>query len=339
VKDIIGTINLTDRRGRFLLMFYGSGTTLLALVNLHKLLVPALGLGALVLLWIALAVLGRPSDDGFGIRATLAVIGLATGMALLSAWNLVDVQTPVYSNWHLGAITFMMFVLAARGRVAYSWLGFGVLVAVSLISTFQTGQALGAAAGDLARQSGTLVIGTIFALSLRRAARLISTIQGRQVDRLATEAAVAAAARERSLQSARLERDARPALERIARGDPLTEAERSAMALLEGELRDSIRAAGFTTPPLVAATRSARERGVQVVLVDDRGEALADEDVERVEDALLLELRRTSHGRVTARLSPLDRDEIATIVVAEGDDYRSVIVRRTGVEVTQLSGD
>ncbi|MDM4762399.1 hypothetical protein QT381_05190 [Galbitalea sp. SE-J8] len=339
MTDSTGTINLTDRRGRFLLVLYGSGTTLVALVNLQRLEVPALGFGSLVLVWVALTFLGRASDDGFGIRSTVAVLVLVTGITLGMAWNITDVAAPGYANWHLGAITFMMFVLAARGRVAFSWLGFGIMAALSILSTVSTGQAIGAAIGDLARQAGTLVIGTVFALSLRRAARTIRTIQGRQVDRIASEAAVAAAERERSSQSARLERYARPALERIADGAPLTASERRSMALLEAELRDGIRAAGFNTPAIVNAVRSARERTVHVALVDDRGAPLADEDLERVEDALLHELRRAGGGRVTARLSSADSDEIATIVVAEGDAYRSVIVRRTGIEVTRLSSD
>lgn len=335
--DVTGTISLTDLRGRILLVFYGGGTTLVALVNLQKLDVPALGLGALVLLWIALSFLGLSGPEGLGLSRCLAVLGLVVAMALASAWNISDVENPGYSNWYLGAITFVLLVLAVRGRVGFAWAGFGVLAGVSLLSTIATGQSLGGAAGDLARQAGTLLIGTVFALTFRRSARIIRTIQSRQVDRIASDAAIAAAAHERALQSARLERFARPALERIAGGAPLTESERRSMALLEAELRDGIRAAGFNTPSVVRAVRGARERGVHVVLVDDRGQSLPEDDTERVEDALLHELRRAGGGRVTARLSPYDSDEVATIVVAEGDAYRSVIVRRTGIEVTQLN--
>jgi hypothetical protein len=109
------------------------------------------------------------------------------------------------------------------------------------------------------------------------------------------------------------------------------------MALLEAELRDGIRAAGFDTETIVEETRAARGRGIQVVLVDDRGAALQSSDREIVESALLRELRAITRGTVTARLSSFDSDEIATIVVAEGNSYRSVVVTREGVDVTTLS--
>lgn len=337
--DLIGTLNLTDRGGRALLTFYGGGTTIVALLNLERLLVPALGLLALVLLWIALAVLGRASGDRLPLGSCIGVVALGTAIALASAWNIADPNAPDYANWYLGAVTFVMLVLAVRGRVGFAWIGWAALAAVTVLSTFVTEQMLGTAIGDLARQAGTLLIGTLFALTFRRSARIIGGIQSRQVDRLASAAAIDAAAQERAVQSARLEVHARPALERIADGRPLSERERRSMALLEAELRDGIRAAGFSTPAIVNAVRGARERGVHVALVDDRGIALDDADTERVEDALLHELRRAGGGRITARLSPFDSDEIATIVVAEGDEYRSVIVRRTGVEVTQLSSE
>jgi hypothetical protein len=337
-NDIEGTINFTDRRGRLLLVFYGAGTSFVALLNLSQLLVPAFGLAALVLLWVALAILGTAGSD-FGPRACFGVLGLVIAITILSAWNLANPQDAGYSNWYLGAVTFVLLVLAVRGRAGFAWLGFGVLAVVALSSTISTEQSFAAAAGDLARQGGTLVIGTLFAVTFRRSARIIRTIQARQVDRIATDAAIAAATRERAEQSTRLEAFARPALQRIADGRPLSEAERHAMALLEAELRDGIRAAGFNTPAITRAVRDARERGVHVALVDDRGQALDVKDLELVEDALLFEVRRAAGGRVTARLSPFDSDEIATIVVARGDDYRSVVVRSTGVEVMQLSGD
>ncbi|MFT4122198.1 MAG: hypothetical protein QM635_00015 [Microbacteriaceae bacterium] len=339
-QDLTGTLSLTDLRGRILFTFYASGTSLVALLNLRELVVPALGLGALVLLWVALAILGRPGEEVLDTRTCVGLLGLLAAISLMSAWNLRAASSPGYANWYLGASTFVMLVLAVRGRLGVAWLGFGIMAAVVLASIPTTSESPTMVMIDLARQAGTLGIGTLFALMFRRATRIIRSIQDRQADRIASEAAIEAAAHERAAESERLERYARPALERIAEGRPLSESERRAMALLEAQLRDGIRAAGFTTPAIVQAVRDAREREVHIALVDDRGGALPPADVERVEDALLTELRRAADGgRITARLSPADSDEIATIVAAEGDAYRSVIVRRTGVEVTRLSGD
>jgi hypothetical protein len=336
--DLTAVLRLTDVRGRALLMFYGAGTTLVAGLNLERLIVPAFGILSLLVLWGALLLLSRAGATPFALRNTLAVLACVVSMALLSAWNLVDVVTPGYSGWYLGAATFVLLVLGLRGRGRFAWTGFILIGVISLLSTLETGQLLFAAIAELARQAGTLFIGSLFAIVLRRAARVIATIQERQLARVAIDAATTMATRERSRQNERLEEHARPALERLLSDEPLSGKERQGMALLEAELRDGIRAAGFVSDAIVAETRAARERGVQVILVDDRGGHLDSGDFDRVENALVAELQSATAGTVTARLSTSDSIEIATIVVGNGDSYRSVSVGRDRVDVTQLSG-
>jgi hypothetical protein len=234
-------------------------------------------------------------------------------------------------------MTVVLLVLGLRGRRVWSWVGFGVLAAISVASTSGTGQDVVAAINDVARQAGTLFIGTLFALVLRRAGSVIALIQQRQLARAASEAATAAATVERATQNQRLEQYARPALERLLSEEPLTSQERASMALLEAELRDGIRAAGFSRASIVEHTRAARERGVQVVLVDDRGSDLGEADLDRIEDALIAELLQMDSGTVTARLSSFDSDELATIVVAQNGNYRSVKITNAAVEITTLS--
>src|SRR5690606_3928240 len=108
-----------------------------------------------------------------------------------------------------------------------------------------------------------------------------------QLTRTTVAAATAAATRERALQNERLERDARPALERILRPEPLTPDEREHFRLLETTLRDGIRATGFSSERVAEATREARERGLTVVLLDDRGGELSEHERQLVEEALL----------------------------------------------------
>jgi hypothetical protein len=338
VNDL-SSIGLAGRRGMTLLVVYGFGTTLVALLNLQNLIVPAFGLAALVLLWVALALLGTRSDPMGRVPYVAVLLALVVSIAALSAWNLRDPIHPGYSNWYLGAITFVLLNIAVRGYLKVAWFGFLLLSAISVASTFCTGQSTVAAAGDLARQSGTLLIGTIFAVFFERSARVVRSIQARQLAQAAAEAATAAASHERAVQNRRLEQLARPALERIADDRPLDDRERAAMALLEAELRDGIRAAGLDRPGIVAAAREARSRGVQVVLVDDRGGDIDDAGLDLVEAALVDELEHAISGRITARLSPSDSDELATIVAAVGEDYRSVVVRRAGTSVFKLSDD
>jgi hypothetical protein len=334
--DITSILRLNDWAGRVVLLFYGVGTTIVALLNLHGMLVPWLGVVSLALLWIGLGLLSRPDREPFRMTTTLAVIAIVAAVTALSSWNIADVEHPGYASWPLGAMTFLLLVLALRGRRGYAWIGFGILAVVAVTVGFLTHQQLLMVINDVVRQSATLLIGTLFALVLRRSSQTITAIQANQLTRTTVAAASAAATRERAAQNARLERDARPALERILAPEPLSTDELRNFVLLESTLRDGIRATGFSSDRITSATREARERGLTVVLLDDRGSALLDRERDLVEEALLEQLRSTTDGAITARLSPHDRDELATIVVEEGGEYRRVVITHEAVEVTHL---
>ena len=336
--DSSPVLRLNSPSGRILLGIYGAGTTLVAVLNLGGLVSPIAGIAALGLLWVALVVLALPGDDPLTLPLTAAVLGATTAITLLSSWNIASPNNPGYSAWHLGAVTIVFLVLALRGRRSLAWAGFGVLALVTLVSTLGTGQQPLGAVNDLARQAGTLAIGTLFALVLRRAGRTIAAIHTAQVVRASREASSAADSRERSAQNERLERDARPALERLLHPQPLSAAELHAIAMLEASLSDGIHAAGFGSPAVAAEVRSARGRGVRVILVDDRGTDLDDADRQLAETALVTELRMLHSGTVTARLSPAGSPEVASIVVSGDGLQHSVIVRRDSKEILRSSG-
>ncbi len=336
--DTTTLLRLSDWAGRLVLGLYGLGTTLVASQNVSNHVVPALDVLSIALLWIPLVVLARRDREPFSRSYTVVVLSVVVVVSCLESWNVADVENLGYSTWYRGAMTFVLLVLALRGRRGAAWLGFSLFGAISIV-----GGALSpfepytyTAAYDIARQAGTLLIGTLFALALRRSSQTITAIQNSQLSRATAAAARAAAAREGAAQSVRLERDARPALERILTGGTLTESELEHFNLLEGTLRDGIRASGLSSDRLAVETRLARARGIRVVLLDDRGEELDDEVTARVEDALVEQFRATTSGSITARLSPSDRDEIATILVEEDEQYRRVVVTRTATESTQF---
>ena len=335
-SDVTSILRLTGLGGRVLLAFYGLATTVVAILNLGEYHVPALTIVAVVLLYVSLFVLGMPSEEPFGAVLTTIVIALVAITTIVSAWNIADPSSPGYANWHLGAMTFLLLVLALRGRPKQAWLGYGIFAVIEVVSTFSTTLPLAAVITDIARQAATLLIGSLFAMLLRRASRTITAIQETQLSRAAARAATAAASGERERQVARLERDARPALDRILSGDELSDDERKGFALLEAGLRDGIRAAGFSGDAIANETRAARARGLQVVLLDDRGHELDESEHTIIEAALISELQATSVGTVTARLSPWGHDEIATIVVDEDGVFRRSVVGPDGTETTHL---
>lgn len=335
-SEITTILRLNGWAGWLVLGLYGIGTTVIGVLNLGGLIVPGLGILALALLWVGLLILGLPNGEPLELRSTLALVLVVSATTAISSWNVANPDEPGYATWPLGAMTFLLFVLALRGRRGFAWIGFGALALVSIIVSMVTDQDLARVVNDVLRQSATLIIGTLFAIVLRRATQTITAIQNNQLSRATLAAATSAATRERAAQNARLERDARPALQRIIDDEPVTEEELRHFALLESTLRDGIRATGFSSERVAEATRVARVRGLRVVLLDDRGTELDPEGRQRVEDALLEQLEQTSEGSITARISPDDRDEIATIVVEEAGEYRRVVITPFEVEVTHL---
>ena len=325
--DVTSLLQLTKGLGRVLLGLYGAGTLLVAALNLDGLEAPILGVVSLALMWAALIILTLPSTEPFDLPKSIAVLALTAAMAAVSTGNVADPGAAGYANWHLGAITFLLLVLALRGRRALAWIGFAILSLLTIGITALAGEPIASSINDLARQAGTLAIGTLFALVLRRASRTIAAIHDAQVVRSSRAASSYAAIQERSAQTIRLERDARPALERLLVDAPLSESERHELALLEEALRDSVRAPGFSGERLVGAVREARSRGIRVVLIDDRGRQINDHDRARAEQSIIDELRMTAAGTVTARLSPHDSGEIASILVDQYDHQHSVVVR------------
>ena len=334
--DITSLLRLNDWAGRVVLLFYGLGTTIVALLNLSGHLFPWLGVISILMLWAALILLALPDHEPFRISTTLTVIGIVAVVTGLSSWNIADPAHPGYASWPWGAMTFVLLVLALRGRRGFAWIGFAALAVIAIVAAYVAHQQVFSVIYDIARQSATLLIGTLFALALRRASQTITSIQSNQLTRTTVAAASAAATRERAAQNARLERDARPALERILEPTPMSAEELRNFVLLESTLRDGIRATGFSSDRIATATREARERGLTVVLLDDRGSDLLDRERALVESALLDQLESTADGAITARLSPHDREELATIVVEEGGEYRRVVVTHETVEVTHL---
>ncbi len=335
--NVDSIVHLTDMRGRILLAIYGAGTTFVAVLNLDGLFNPLQGIVALALLWVALIILAIPGTRPFSLASTLSVVVLGAAITAVSSWNIVDLTATGYATWHMGAVTFLMLVLAIRGRGRFAWIGFALFAAITITwSIFDEGDTL-IGVNLAARQAATLLIGTLFAALLRRSRLTISAIQASQLSRAASEAATDAETHERSQHYARLETEARPALERIAHGAPFTPTELEQFALLEASLRDGIRAAGLSSSALAIETRAARERGVHVILLDDRGSDLGEHERNLVESALTEQLRATELGTITARLSPYERDEIATIVVDEGGTFRRVVVTHDGVNVAHLS--
>ena len=334
-NDITSILRLNGWAGRIVLGFYGVGTTIVASMNLERLNEPLIGIGALVLLWAGLAMLGLPKGEPLALTWTIGIVVIVGVVTAISSNNLATPDNPGFANWHLGAMTFLLFVLALRGRRGFAWIGFATLAAVSITVAVLAEQALGSVINDVLRQSATLLIGTLFAIVLRRATHTISSIQASQL-RLAKLAAVTADATGQSAaQSLRLEEEARPALERVIDPRPFTQQELDAFAALESSMRFGVQPRSLSGDRIADATRAASDRGLNVTLFDDRGSALSAPDRARLEEAMLPLLADRKVTSIIARLSPEGTDEIATIVVEESGQFRRVVVSQQAIQRVQ----
>ena len=334
-NDITSILRLNSWAGRIVLVFYGVGTTIVTLMNFDGLIEPLFGVIGLVLFWAGLALLGLPQGEPLAIQWTIGIVVIVGLVTAISSGNIANPANPGFATWHLGAMTFLLFVLALRGRRGFAWIGFATLAAVSITVAVLAEQALGSVINDVLRQSATLLIGTLFAIVLRRATHTISSIQASQL-RLAKLAAVTADATGQSAaQSLRLEEEARPALERVIDPRPFTQQELDAFAALESSMRFGVQPRSLSGDRIADATRAASDRGLNVTLFDDRGSALSAPDRARLEEAMLPLLADRKVTSIIARLSPEGTDEIATIVVEESGQFRRVVVSQQAIQRVQ----
>lgn len=324
--DITSILRLNSWAGRLVLIIYGIGTTIVAIMNLPGMIAPLAGIGALVLLWAGLILLGFITGEPLALPWTLVLIAIVTLATAISAWNVVDPANPGYATWPLGAMTILLFVLALRGRRALAWVGFLAIAVVSVVVAILAAQDVVGVITLLLRQSATLVIGSLFAIILRRATQTIASIQNYQASRAAVSAATELAVRERDAQNARLQQDARAVLERIIAPAPFTSQDLQEFAAVSATLRGGTQAAGASGNRIADAVREARARGLSVTLIDDLGTPLPLADRARVENSLLPLLAEVVRGSITVRLSPDTHDEIATIVIEENGEFRRVVI-------------
>lgn len=279
---------------------------------------------AIVAMLGAGAILVLLPGDPLPWPATAAVI--VAGPVAVLATHLNFAEGAVRQPWAAFAASYVLAVLAVRGRIVAAWGGaVTVAVAVAFVdivldisvgSLFISILALACLAGA-----------TVCALILRPTQRSLRLLHDDVAMRAAAEATMAAEHSERVRQLSRLDELARPMLERIARGVELTPADREICRLLEAELRDGLRAPQLATDQLNAAARGARSRGVEVLLLDDGGFAGVTAALRaRVLDLAVRELDAANGGSVTIRVLPAGRRNLTTILAsAPGGDRRTEI--------------
>ncbi|MFZ2964008.1 MAG: hypothetical protein WA006_04910 [Rhodoglobus sp.] len=326
-------IALTSDGARIFMWLFFVTSAALAVWNLGAVRSPWPTLACLV--FLAGVTLALTLDSGDRLSLPVTVLTMSFGPIAVTAisWQVI---VGGYSQWYFGAGAVALFFVALRGRILLAWVGFVLMATPFAVWGATTETGLWAALGLTARQAAIIVIGTLFALGLKRTSDQIARLAQDTSARATAEAANRAMAAERSERLAALDEFATPLLARLVEDGELSVEEREELAIAEAALRDGLRARTLSVPLVADAARQARRRGVSVTLLDDSTPgALSAHDLERATEATAAALRDAADGQVTARLLPPGRELVATIVV-DGSEYERQEVPRDGA--TQAEG-
>ena len=285
-------------------------------VDSYRRLAPVIA-GLLAIGLAALALLKRWPAHRMPARAAALVAAITGGANVLVLFQIDSAGWPGYTSWCIGAGTTLCCGLIARERPRQAWAGLILIIVVIGVWTLSTGHN---PANIFALGSGQFSTLLIWYLT----ARISIDITARTA---ASEAAGAeiAAQRRAHRESEALMRQAmvsvrrrvEPLLTAIAEGAPITAGMRARARMLEAELRDERRAPFFTGTRVIESARAARIRGIDVILLDDRGTSggLTDDAREAIINRAARALDDARKGQVVIRLlPPRQRPRLLSIV-------------------------
>jgi len=292
---------------------------------------PALFLVAMTALLAGVGGVLLAPGDPMEWWATIPTVLAPTAAVVIAMPGLVERPPMAYGVLTGGGVVITAFT-TVRGRMGAAWAGYvlSAAVGVGLDRYVEPNPAVVAAIGP---NLAVMLMATVFAAILRPRARAVYALREQTVRESAAKAAEEAAVAVRVQQFERLDSQARPLLDQIARGGALDEETLRRCLLVEAQLRDLIRAPTFDDSTTADAVWSARSKDVRVLLLDDGG-------VDRREiDAAAGAVRRLLIGvlagaepgaEVTARILPPGRQDFATVVVATGDRVERFAVDASG---------
>lgn len=288
-------------------------------------------IGTVLLVAAAAVALVVDRGDPLPPRATVvAVLGLPAAAAVLLA-----VLAPPFTPeqlWPFFLVTSFGPLLCFRGRPLAGLLTMLLCDIPAVLAAAGAGQPAGLWIAESVAGLGSLFMGLVLTATLRPVLGETDRLRRDSAARHAAVTAETTAADERRRYLAVIDRQARGLLEHLATG-PLTSADRRAAALLEARLRGLIRAPGLAGPEIADPVDRARERGVEILLIDDSAAPrLAAAAFARFATLLAAELAATPPGAsVTVRLAPDHHPHPATVVITRGGEtLRRVVVDGAG---------
>ena len=252
----------------------GRGAYLALFLLVHAVLA-ATTAGFTVLDVLELVLIGGPYSVLIATRRMTPGLAIPLAACLIAAAGLAayalptDGRPPGYEAWVFGAIAFVLLGVTVTGRYLLAWLVLVCVAGVAVGWSISTGQGYGPGLQLVIRHFATLLVGTLFAMSYRRSNAAFAAHQlAERRDRAAETAAEARAVARRVAAESVLEQ-AGPMLRAIAAGRAMSDSDKRELLVLEGSLRDQIRAPWLARGALKESVAAARRRGVNVLLLDE----------------------------------------------------------------------
>ena len=264
---------------------------------------------------LATAVLYR----GRKLPEAQALINLAISIFVpyLINLNLDPATATAHSTWYVIGIATLLAGTAVRQQVVIAWIGI-------LILAFQQILWAGFLIGWQTGLAGALMLvfaGHAISKGIENAAKEALRYTDLRLDNEGQLVVSKAAAAERKTRLDFALAGAFPMLETIVqKNGQLSEDEKKEARLLEAALRDEIRGRGLMSDEVRAAARAARERGVEVLILDEGGV-----------DQMSLEERRKIMGNVCEAIKVVDQGRI-TLRAPVGEAWRvTLVATRPGI--------
>ena len=317
--DTSQLLDLTSPAARAVMWLFVFSNFLYAFVTIDEVKHPEPVLLAALIVNSAVILLVREHADPFPMLWTVAILAAVASSTVLVAFQLPDVGPPGRASWHLGSNLWMLFFLAMRRRPGAAWVGYGIMAAITFSWSLFVGRGLLDAVYLLDTHAAILFVATLFALNLRRTARRINEFDLRAVGSAIEAAEGATSAQIRKRRVVELRASAAHLLESLVNdGPPVDARTKRGYATAEALLRDAVRGRSLMTPRIAAASTAARERGVEVTLLDDRGQGLVTGDaMVRLSEIAVEQLDAIGGGSVTVRLAPKGRRVAVSIVTSD----------------------
>lgn len=230
-----------------------------------------------------------------------------------------------YATWYVLGVGTILGATAVRGRRRIAWLGLVVLI----VEIAAWGGIESLASTGLPGVLSLMVTGHAVSLGIERAVKTARELNAKALETAAASAALEAAGQVRSQLAEQTLKTAMPALNLIAAlGGRLNADQKREALLLEASLRDEIRGATLLNESMRAGINAARQRGVEVLVLDEGGlDELTAIEREEILDRAANAFSSVTEGRLTIRAPKGEDWKITVVAVRPGASAPDVWVK------------